>query len=169
MGYLKRLSVLLAAATVTAACGGARPSTSTSTTSKSTPEPTSPPPVASNATTDSAPSTDAATTVAKSWLALVDAAKYEESWQSSAPLLQKAISEQDWSVAATHVRAPLGKVLSRQLRSAAYRTEVPGAPPGKYVILQYDTAFERKPSATETVTPTQSEDGSWKVSGYFIK
>ena len=167
IGDLKRLSVLLAAATLSAACGGTRPSTST--TPKSTPEPASPPPLASNAAADTAPSTAPATTVAQSWLALVDAAKYDESWQSSAPLLQKAISEQDWVATASHVREPLGKVLSRQIRSAVYRTAVPGAPAGKYVIIQFDTNFEHKASATETVTPAEDEDGSWKVSGYFIK
>ena len=116
-----------------------------------------------------APSTEAATTAAESWLALVDAAKYRESWQAAAPLLQSAISAEDWSRAASKARAPFGKLRSRQVRSAIYRTAVPGAPQGKFVIIQFDSAFELNARATETVTPMQSEDGSWKVSGYFIK
>jgi hypothetical protein len=115
------------------------------------------------------PSTEAATTAAESWLALVDAAKYRESWQAAAPLLQSAISAEDWSSAAGKARAPFGKLLSRQVRSAVYRTALPGAPQGKFVIIQFDSAFEQKASAVETVTPMQGEDGSWKVSGYFIK
>jgi hypothetical protein len=36
-------------------------------------------------------------------------------------------------------------------------------------IIQYDAQFEHKDSAIETVTPLLETDGSWKVSGYFIK
>ena len=40
---------------------------------------------------------------------------------------------------------------------------------GKYVVIQYTTRFANKADATETVTPMRETDGSWKVSGYFIK
>jgi hypothetical protein len=49
----------------------------------------------------------------------------------------------------------------------ALRT-LPGAPDGEYVVIQYATRFEHKPSIIETVTPMLDKDGSWKVSGYFI-
>jgi hypothetical protein len=29
--------------------------------------------------------------------------------------------------------------------------------------------FEKKAQVVETVTPVQQSDGTWKVSGYFIK
>jgi len=37
------------------------------------------------------------------------------------------------------------------------------------VVIQYDTQFENKKSAMETVTPHLEKDGSWKVSGYYIR
>ena len=37
------------------------------------------------------------------------------------------------------------------------------------MIIQYDTTFEHKKAAVETVTPMQEENGTWKVTGYFIK
>ena len=40
---------------------------------------------------------------------------------------------------------------------------------GKYVVIQYDTVFEHKASAVETVTPMPDPDGVWRVSGYFIR
>jgi len=46
---------------------------------------------------------------------------------------------------------------------------VPGAPDGKYVIIQFETSFENKASAVETVTPMQDADGVWRVAGYFVK
>jgi hypothetical protein len=66
-------------------------------------------------------------------------------------------------------RAPLGKVLSRTLKSATYATSLPGAPDGEYVVVKFDTSFEKKQSAIETVTPMKDPDGRWRVSGYFIK
>lgn len=48
-------------------------------------------------------------------------------------------------------------------------TSLPGAPDGKYVVIQYDTSFENKKAAVETVTPMLDKDGKWRVSGYYIK
>ena len=67
------------------------------------------------------------------------------------------------------VRAPLGKLVSRELASKQYATELPGAPDGEYVIIQFATSFENKKTAVETITPMLAPGGSWKVSGYFIK
>ena len=66
-------------------------------------------------------------------------------------------------------RGPLGKVASRKLKSAQYKTSLPGAPDSKYVVIQYDTSFENKRSAVETIVPTLDKDGQWRVSGYFIR
>ncbi|HWN92533.1 MAG TPA: DUF4019 domain-containing protein, partial [Verrucomicrobiae bacterium] len=46
---------------------------------------------------------------------------------------------------------------------------LPGAPDGEYVVIQYETAFENKASAVETITPMLDKDGSWRISGYYIK
>jgi hypothetical protein len=62
-----------------------------------------------------------------------------------------------------------GGVEERTIKSTEYATSLPGAPDGHYVIIQYETAFEKKQSAVETVTPMKDSDGQWRVSGYFIK
>ena len=67
------------------------------------------------------------------------------------------------------VRVPLGKLLSRKVKSAAYHTSLPGAPDGRYVVIQFETSFENKQSAIETVTPMADPDGQWRVSGYYIR
>ena len=67
------------------------------------------------------------------------------------------------------VRVPLGAQMSRVVKSKQYTTSVPGAPDGQYVVIQFTTSFKNKGSATETVTPMLDKDGSWRVSGYFIK
>jgi hypothetical protein len=61
--------------------------------------------------------------------------------------------------------ASLGKVVSRKLTSC----EKPeGAPDGKDMTIQYETAFQKKTSAVATVTLTLDPDGVWWVMGYVI-
>ena len=67
------------------------------------------------------------------------------------------------------VRRPLGELVSRVLESKLYATELPGAPDGEYVVIQFTTSFANKRSAIETVTPRRHADGEWRVSGYYIK
>jgi hypothetical protein len=67
------------------------------------------------------------------------------------------------------VRSPLGKLVSRKVKSREYVEKVPGGPDGKYVVIQFDTVFQNKATAVETVTPMLDPDGAWRVSGYFIR
>lgn len=67
------------------------------------------------------------------------------------------------------VRKPLGKLISRKVKNKNYTTSLPGAPDGEYVVIQFETSFEKKKSAIETVTPMMDKDRNWRVSGYYIK
>jgi hypothetical protein len=110
----------------------------------------------------------AAQTAALAWLVLADAGDYSRTWDQAAGLFQASISNTTWVGALTNARQPLGAMVSRRLRSAVFKRTLPGAPDGEYVVIQYETRFEHKPSVIETVTPMLDKDGSWKVSGYFI-
>ena len=106
---------------------------------------------------------------AKAWLALADAGEYAQSWEQAAGLFQAAVSKSSWQTAIKTVRSPLGSLKSRAIKSATFTRSLPGAPDGEYVVIQYESRFENKSAAIETVTPLLEKDGSWKVSGYFIK
>ena len=103
------------------------------------------------------------------WLALVDAGEYGQSWDASAAIFQGAVTKQQWEDMLEGVRKPLGALESRKLKSATHMTQMPGAPDGEYVVLQFESSFANKKKAIETVTPMREQDGSWKVSGYWIK
>jgi len=105
----------------------------------------------------------------EAWLGLVDSGKYADSWQEASSLFKAAVTKEKWEDMLRPVRSPLGKVLTRKLKSATYTKTLPGAPDGEYVVVQFETSFEHKQAATETVTPTLDKDGKWRVSGYFIK
>jgi len=111
----------------------------------------------------------AAEAAAESWLKFVDSGDYSQSWIEASSMFKAAVTERDWEQKIKAARAPLGALFSRTLKSAQYKTELPGAPDGQYVVIQYDSRFANKKSAIETVTPMLDKDGQWRVSGYFIK
>ena len=111
----------------------------------------------------------AAQAAAEVWLGLVDAGKFAESWQSSAPFFRNAVTEAQWKTSLDAFRKPLGALTQRKLKSAQAAKSLPGAPDGDYVVLQYESAFAHKKEAVETVTPVRDKDGKWKVCGYFIR
>jgi hypothetical protein len=111
----------------------------------------------------------AAIEAAKTWLKLVDEGAYEQSWTQAAKYFRNNVSEQQWTTSLSAVRRPLGKVLSRKIKTSTYTTETSGAPDGRYVIIQFDTSFENKQNAAETITPMLDSDNKWRVSGYYIK
>jgi hypothetical protein len=86
---------------------------------------------------------------AESWLKLVDAGNYPRSGDQAAKVFKGAVKQADWVQMAGSVRAPLGKVVSRKLKSREYTDKLSGAPDGKYVVVQYDTVFENRSSAVD--------------------
>lgn len=111
----------------------------------------------------------AAMAAAETWLSVVDSGKYGQSWEEAAEYLRNALSQEEWVQALKTVRSPLGKCLSRKVIRTDYRTALPGAPDGEYVVIQFESSFENKKSAIETVTPMVEKGGAWRVSGYYIQ
>lgn len=111
----------------------------------------------------------AALIAAGKWLGMVDAGNYAQSWEEASETFRNAVSQEQWQQSLETERKPLGKLFLRRVKSKTYTTSVPGAPDGEYVIIQFDTFFEHKTSALETVTPMRQQDGKWRVSGYSIR
>jgi hypothetical protein len=115
------------------------------------------------------PKTDDAVKAAGDWLKLVDAAQYKESWTEAATFFKERVKEEDWIKMVELARKPFGEVQDRKLLKATPTAELPGAPDGEYVVIQFQTAFSRKKNSVETITPMKEPGGSWRVSGYYIK
>lgn len=111
----------------------------------------------------------AAIEASHAWLSLVDGGNYAESWNQAASFFKNAVNKEQWANSMKAFRVPLGKMVLRKLKSKQYTKTLPGAPDGEYVVIQYETTFENKKSAVETVTPMLDKDGKWRVSGYYIK
>ncbi len=115
------------------------------------------------------PQRRAAQAAAEQWLVNLDDVRYEDAWKRTAGSFRSQVKEASLVKSLNGCRKPAGATKSRQLREASYKESLPHAPTGRYVIVQFDTVFDHKPDAIETVVEEQETDGRWQVSGYFIK
>lgn len=103
------------------------------------------------------------------WLALTDTGQYASSWDSASSLFKLAVSKEDWENSLSAVRVPIGALVTREIATSKFSTMLPGAPDGEYVVFQFNSSFNHKATAVETVTAMKDTDGTWRVAGYFIK
>ena len=94
------------------------------------------------------------------WLAMLDEGRYDESWQNAAQLLKSAISESQFTLSLEGTRGAFGALRSRSIAGSAYHTELPGAPDGEYVVIQFEASCEHKKNGVETVTPMLDDDAT---------
>ncbi|MCE0498924.1 MAG: DUF4019 domain-containing protein [Methylacidiphilales bacterium] len=106
---------------------------------------------------------------AQAWLTLIDNGSYSEGWKGASTIFRGGVTEPSFSNSMETFRRPLGDLVSRKLKLAEHLTELPGAPDGQYVVMQFETSFANKKSSIETVTFVLEKDGQWKSAGYYIK
>ena len=106
---------------------------------------------------------------AQSWLGEIDSGDYAKSWKEASSYFRGAVTEKNWTDALNGARRPLGKLLSRKLAKKTTAKSLPGAPDENYLVMQFNTGFEHKKSAVETVTFMRENNGSWRAAGYYIK
>jgi hypothetical protein len=109
-----------------------------------------------------------ASAAAETWLALVDAGRYGESWDEGAATFKTAIERLKWETTVQDARGMVGNLVKRKLRTARHAHNLPNAPEGEYVVIQNEARFENRPLASETVTVMKAGRRSWRVAGYFI-
>lgn len=116
-----------------------------------------------------ASSADPAVDAQRAWLALVDAGKYDESWDAAGAFFRQAVTKEQWRQAARAAREPIGALRSRAVLHRQEATTLPGAPDGQYVVAQWKASFANKASAVETVTVVLEADRKWRVVGYYVR
>jgi len=115
------------------------------------------------------PGTKSAQASTEAWLSLVDKQDYAASWNAAASLFKNAITKEKWQDSVKVARTPFGTMKVRMLKSATATATLPGAPDGEYVVFQFNTSFEQKAAAIETVTAIREKDGTWHVGGYYVR
>lgn len=117
---------------------------------------------------DLSPAEAEAVTEAEEWLRLIDSGEYGESWTRAAPLFQAALTQAEWEGTAQGVIRQTGRSLSREIENVSHTTALPEAPPGEYVVVQYQSSFQNIASAAEVVALRQEGERGWLVAGYFV-
>jgi hypothetical protein len=106
---------------------------------------------------------------AEAFLSLVDSGEYEKSWDEASLFFKSQTTQKQWTEKLSALRPFFGSTIHRTVKHTKYLISVPGAPDGEYVIVVFQSSFEKKKSASETVTPMLDKDGKWRITGYFIK
>ena len=118
---------------------------------------------------DTAATLRTADTAAHTWLALVDKGEIAKSWEEGALVLQLGVTKTKWEQLVRSARAPFEPFGARHQIMARYTTDPPNAPPGQYVLLQYQTDVSGGRQVVETVVPTLDGKRGWRVSGYYVR
>ncbi|MFL5310071.1 MAG: DUF4019 domain-containing protein [Myxococcales bacterium] len=106
---------------------------------------------------------------ADAWLALLDSGQYEECCGAAAPFLQQGTTRGGWAESTAAARGSLGVPRLRKLISLMETKSVPSAPPGRYMVVEYQSKYSRRPVAFESVIEMLCDDGEWRVSGYAVR
>ncbi|HEV2750641.1 MAG TPA: DUF4019 domain-containing protein [Gemmatimonadales bacterium] len=125
--------------------------------------------LASQTPVDTAAAIHAADSAAHAWLALVDKGQIAESWDEAALSFQIAVTKPKWEQAVKKARGSFEPFGARRQIMARYRTDLPNAPPGQYVVFQYETTVAGDRQVVETVVPMLDRKRGWRISGYFIR
>jgi hypothetical protein len=80
----------------------------------------------------------------QTWLSLVDTGNYPQSWKTAGSLIQRRFSDSLWSRRLNQDRLHLGKIISRTEKSTKYKTSLPGAAAGEYIIAVFKPILKRK-------------------------
>jgi Protein of unknown function (DUF4019) len=111
-----------------------------------------------------------AVAAANKWLSVMDASNYAQAYAMFPARIRSggdAIEKQCIGYWRTR-RTPLGRTLSRKFAKAYFGRTLQGSPDGYYEFLYYNTSFQHKAQAIESVTLTK-ESGHWQVSGYRFR
>jgi DNA-binding CsgD family transcriptional regulator len=109
-----------------------------------------------------------AATSARAWVALIDRARWDESWDAAGTLFKSKLAKEQWPAIIAPVRTPLGAISTRTVLTDTKTNTLPNVPAGDYEIIQFQTNFAQKPNGVETVILAHETSG-WKVDGYFIR
>ena len=111
----------------------------------------------------------AALVAAAPWLLVIDEDNYDLSWNGIAGYLKRSVDKEQFLSQLKTVRKIFGRLVGRVAKRTQFRTGMPSAPDGSYVVIQYETEFAEKKAAVETVIMVLDKDGQWRVSGYDVR
>jgi hypothetical protein len=105
---------------------------------------------------------------AREWVAIVDAERYGDSWDSASDIFKEGITRSAWEASMTKLRKPLGASVERTLNNVYKMPQMPGTSGGEYLAIRFESSFKMRPLAIERVAVARQVD-SWEVWGYVVQ
>lgn len=102
------------------------------------------------------------------WLAVVDAGKFDASFDEASSAFQKVQKKDNWTKGLGGARANVGKLVSRTFFNDEIRTALPNLPPGKYITVRFKTTFAKYATASESVTLVRDGARGFRTVAYFL-
>jgi D-alanyl-D-alanine carboxypeptidase len=103
-------------------------------------------------------------TLTENWLKLIDAGKFDESWEDLSEGLKAKFPKEKWQAALQPFVGKAGKIKTRRFKSVDYSD-----PEAETVAVDFESSFTKHLTALEIVTLELGKDGKWHVAGYSIK
>lgn len=102
-------------------------------------------------------------TLTENWLKLIDARKFDESWEDLSDELKAKFTKEKWQAALQPFVGKVGKVKTRKFKGMDYSD-----PETQAVAVDFESSFTKLSTVFEMVTLELAKDGKWRVSGYSI-
>ncbi len=106
---------------------------------------------------------------AAAWLALLDAGRFGDAWDTASTLFRSNVPKDAFVKGMTGSRSALGAARERKVGDIAYKTQMQGLPNGQYVSVLFVSDFPSKPATDEIVMTMRENDGRWRVTGYSTR
>ncbi|MCE2983091.1 MAG: DUF4019 domain-containing protein [Parachlamydia sp.] len=105
---------------------------------------------------------------AKSYVEQLDKGDYSASWTKGDLLFQRTITQKEWVTALNLARKRLGNVRSRTLKDQRPAFDPAGLPKGPYMVVEYNTSFDKARNSGELLTLRRGADNKWRVLTYQV-
>ncbi len=108
---------------------------------------------------------DSALATAQKWMSQIDAGQYDDSYAFGCEAMHEKVPQDTWENVLKALRTPWGSPVSRKEVSHVYKPNGYEGTEGEFMVITYDTAFQKLNPATEEVV-LKWEDGKWRGAGY---
>jgi Protein of unknown function (DUF4019) len=105
---------------------------------------------------------------AKNYVDLLDKNQFAQTWSQGDAVFQRTITQAEWVKALDLARKKLGAVQTRTVKDQRPAFNPKGLPPGPYMVVEYNTSFDKAPNSGELLTLRLGPDGNWRVLTYQV-
>lgn len=106
--------------------------------------------------------------LADSYLKCADKGEFSGCWNQSDPLLQKALTQEEWQRDVLATKFYLGNVKSRLMKEQRILWDPKNMPEGPYIVIEYEARSDQDIAMTEIITMKKGADEKWRILMYQI-